>query len=125
MIASHIVSSQINKINARWNIDTGCFDHKCNNRLYFSIFKLVYQPITIQSVGEVLFAIGIGNVLLIVESKNEKKSEVLLLGVLHIPGLFTNLIFGSKLLKKGYYLYSDNQTVNSCSDNIEIASCFI
>ena len=46
----------------------------------------------------------------------------MLLEVLHIPGLFTNLISGSELLKKGYYLYGGQQTVNSCADNIEIAS---
>ena len=110
---------------ARWNIDTDYSDHMCNNRSYFLSYKPVYQSTTIQSVGKVLFAIGIGNVLFTVESRNGKKSKVLLFGLLHIPGLFTNLISSSKLLKKGYYLHGSNQTVNSCSHNMENASCLI
>ena len=95
----------------------------CNNRSYFSSYKLVHQSTTIKSASGVLSVIGIGNVPLTIKSKRRKKSEILLLGVLHKPGLFTNLISGSKLLKKGYYLHGGNQTVNSCSDDIEIAFC--
>ena len=121
--ASHAFPSRINEMGARWNIDTGCSDHMCNNRSYFSSYKPVHQPTTIQGVGGVFSAIGIGNVPLTVESRSGKKSKVLLLGVLYVPGLFTNLISGSKLLKKGYYLHGGDQTIISCSDNMEIAFC--
>ena len=42
MIASHTFSSQINKMGARWNINTSCSDYMCNNRSYFSSYKPVY-----------------------------------------------------------------------------------
>ena len=70
-----------------------------------------------------LSAIGIGNVPLTVVTRSRKRTEVLLLGVLHIPRLFTNLVSGSELLRKGYYLHFGDQTVNSYGDNVEIASC--
>ena len=96
-----------------------------NNRLYFSSYKPVHQPTTIPSKCGIFFAIGIGNIPHKVESRNRKKSEVLLFGRFYVFGLFTILISGSELIKKGYYLHSNDQTINLCSDNMEIASYFI
>ena len=107
---------------SRWNIDTGCTDHMCNDRSYFVNYRAVYRSTTIQGAGGVLSAIGIGNIQLTVETRSGKRNNVLLVGVLHVPGLFTNLISGSKLLEKSYYLHCGNQTVNSCANDAKIAS---
>ena len=106
----------------RWNINTRCIDHMCNNWSYFVNYRAVYHPTIVQSARKVLLAIEIGNILLTVETKSGKRNNVLLVGILHIPGLFTNLISGSKLLKKSYYLHCGEQTINSCANNAEIAS---
>ena len=108
---------------SRWNVDTRCSDHMYNNRSYFVSYRAVHRSTTIQGAGGVLSAIGIGNVPLTVVTRSRKRTEVLLLGVFHVSVLFTNLVSGSKLLRKGYYLHCGDQTVNSCGDNVEITSC--
>ena len=57
----------------------------CNKRSYFSSYKSVHKPTIIENAGGNLSAIEIGNVLLTIESKSEKKSQILLFGVLHVP----------------------------------------
>lgn len=94
----------------------------CNNQSYFVNYRAVYRFTTVQDAEGVLSAIGIGNIPLTVETRSGERNDVLLIGVLHIPGLFTNLISGSELLKKGYYFHYSNQTINSCTNNAEIAS---
>ena len=95
----------------------------CNHRSYFVSYRAVHRPTRIQGAEGVLSTIGIGIVPLTVETRSEKKTEILLLGVLHISGLFTNLVSNSELLRKGYYLHCDDQTVNLCGNNVEFASC--
>lgn len=63
--------------------------------------------------GKILFAIQINIGSIIIEFKNRKKSEILFFEILYIPNWFTKLISNSKLLKKNYYVYSDNYTINS------------
>lgn len=89
---------------------------------HFVNYRAVHQPSIIPGVGKVLSAIGTGNVLLTVKTRSGKRNKVMLFRVLHVPNLFTNLILGSKLLKKGYYMHGRQQTVNSCTNNIEIPS---
>ena len=69
--------------------------------------------------------IEISNFLFIVKTKSKKKICIILLRILHVLSLFINLILGNELLKKSYYLYDDQQTVNICAKNIEIASNFV
>ena len=121
--ASHAFPSCVNEMGARSNVNTGCSDHMCNNRSYLVNYKGLHQPTTIQGAGGMLLAIGIGNISLTMVTRSGKTTEVLLLGVFHVPGLFTTLVSGSKLLRKGYYLYCGEQTINSYSNNVEIASC--
>lgn len=45
--ASHAFSSWIKKMGIKWNINTGCSEHMCNNRLYFSSYKAIHQSMTI------------------------------------------------------------------------------
>ncbi len=94
----------------------------CNDRAFFESYTLVSRPTTIQGAGGTLSAVGIGNVPLTVETKNGTRNKIVLLGVLHVPGLFTNLVSGSQLFQKGFYLHGGDQTVNSLFDNTEIAS---
>ena len=94
----------------------------CNNQLYFVNYRAVYCPTTVQDAGGVLSAIGRGNIPFTIKTKSGKRNNILLVGVLHILNLFTNLISGSKLLKKGYDLYCGNQTINSCTNDAKIAS---
>lgn len=56
--------------------------------------------------------IGIDNIPLIVIIRSRKRTKVLFFGFFLILGLFTNLVLGNKLLKKNYYLYYNNQTIN-------------
>ena len=48
-------------------MSTRCIDYIYNNKSYFSTYKSIYQPITIQKIERVLLTIGIGNIPLIVE----------------------------------------------------------
>lgn len=57
--------------------------------------------------------------------KTIEQSNILLIDILHFNSLFTNLIFNSKLLKKSYYLYYNNQIVNLFANNSEISLIFI
>ena len=59
---------------------------------------------------------------LTVETKNVTKNKIVLLGVLHVPGLFTNLVSVSQLFRKSFYLHGGDQTVNPLFDNTKIAS---
>lgn len=106
--ASRAFPVRVNEMGSRWNIDTGCTDHMCNFRSYFVNYRAVHRPTTIQGAGGVLSAIGIGNIPLTVETRSGERNDVLLVGVLPVPGLFTNLISGSELLKRGYYLHCGN-----------------
>lgn len=96
-----------------------------NNQSYFVNYRAVYCPTIVQGTRKVLSAIGIENIPFIVETKIGERKNILLIGVFHVLSLFTNLIFGSKLLKRGYYLYCNNQTVNLYMTNTEIASALI
>lgn len=106
----------------RWNINKRYKDDICKNLSYFVNYQAVYCLTTVQDVGKVLLAIGIGNILLTIERKSRKRNNILLVNILYVPGLFTNLISDSKFLKKGYYLHCINQTNNSYTNNTEIAS---
>ena len=110
---------------SRLNIHTRYTDYMCNNQSYFVNYRAVYCPIIVQGAERVLSAIKIENIPLTVETKSEKQNNLLLIGVLQVPGLFTKLISGSKLLKKGYYFYFGYQIINSCTNNAEIASASI
>ena len=106
---------------SRWNIDIGCTDYMCNNQSYFVNYRAVYCPTTVQGARRVLSAIEIGNISLTVETRSGKRNDILLVCILHIPGLFINLISSSELLKKDYYLHCGDQTINSYANNAEIA----
>lgn len=93
------------------------------NRLYFSSYRLDYQPIRIEDAGKVLFAIRVGNILFIMKLRSRKKSQVLFLGILYVSDLFINLIFQSKLFKNENYLDGHDQTINLCNNNIKISYC--
>ncbi len=80
------------------------------------------RPTTIQGVGDILFAVGIRNMPLTVKTKNETKSKIVLLGVLHILWLFTYLVSRSQFFQKGFYLHDGNQTINFLFSNTKIAS---
>ena len=83
-----------------WNINSSYSNYMYNNRLYFSNYKSVYQLTTIKGIDRVLSTIRISNIPLTVKFKSKKKSEILLLGILYVPGLFTNLNSGNKLVRK-------------------------
>ncbi len=59
---------------------------------------------------------------LTVKTKNVTQNKIVLLGVLHVPGLFTNLVSVSQLFQKSFYLHGGDQTVNPLFDNTKIAS---
>lgn len=60
----------------------------------------------IQGAGRTLTAIGVGDIHLAVQALGGRYHDIVLIGVLHCPILFTNLISASGLGKKDWYLYS-------------------
>ena len=57
--------------------------------------------------------------------KNGIKNKIVFVEVLHVSGLFTNLVSRSQLFQKGFYLHSDDQTINCLLNNTDISSTLI
>ena len=75
-VTSHALPAHISKLGSRWNIDTGCSDHICNDRAFLESYTLVSRPTTIQRARGTLSAVGIRNVPLTVETKNGTKNKI-------------------------------------------------
>ncbi len=88
-------------------------------------YKEFKTPKSVQGAGENLMAVRIDEVRLKVKSPDVRFREAVLHNVLHSSSSFTNLVSGSCLQKKKWYLHASTETINRISDNFQLASASI
>ncbi|KAI7703162.1 hypothetical protein KC353_g14273 [Hortaea werneckii] len=79
----------------RWYIDTGCTDHICNSRQAFTAYESTRKRL--QTASGFVEAEGVGQVEIETLLPDGKRGTVFLKGVLHVPGMFANLISGYRM----------------------------
>lgn len=85
----------------KWIIDSGASYHICRDEKMFSHLKKgSFGDITIAT-GEKIYAVGKGTVKICLGT-NDKKIEIILLDVLHVPTVDFNLISVKKITDKGF-----------------------
>lgn len=105
-------------------VDSGASNHiiwhkKCFDSNFYTTYNIDQ---TIQGAGGTFATIGIDNVKITVQAPRGHYHDIILLGVLYWPIIFTNWLSVSCLWKKGWYLYEGIKTLNSCNDDFELLS---
>ena len=109
------LAAKINMHN-QFILDTGCTDHMCNDRDKFTNYHPVYEEIR----GATSYSLGRGDVEMTLRLPDGSHKEVFLQDVMHTPDLFTNLVSGSTLRRRGVafdtahgriYRMEDDQTL--------------
>ncbi len=74
----------------------------------------------VNGVGENLWVMSIGSVLLTVQTNNLWYNEIVIDNVLHYLNTFTNIFSIKKLHQNGYYLHGIKWTVNWINNGLEM-----
>lgn len=108
----------------KWIVDSGATNHIAWNKKCFNInfYKNYDVDQTMQGTSKTFAAISVDSIKITIQAPRGHYHDITLLGVLHYPILFTNLLSVSYLQKKGWYLYGGTKTLNKCDDNFKLES---
>lgn len=97
-----------------WLIDSGASSHMTASSTKMTNYQQVSIPVKFAG-GEIATAVGKGDVRVVTDS-----GDIILGGVLHVPGIMTNLLSVSKAVEDGWSVYFDGIGARFSAENKDV-----